>query len=87
MENLLAYLYSTIHTLLECVAKEEYEVAAALRDEIEFYISNACSYLSNNKLTKSTYEDIYENLIDLKSQIIKEVSDMLEVPIEKRIMI
>lgn len=87
MENLMSYLYSTNHTLLECVMSENYEVAAALRDEIDFYLINTCNYLLSNKLTKSTFEDVYVNLMDMNGQIIDEVSEMLEVPKEKRILI
>jgi len=87
MENLMSYLYSTNHTLLECVMDENYEVAAALRDEIEFYIVNCCKYLIYHKLTKATFDDVFVNLMDMNGQIIDEVSEMLSIPKEKRILI
>ena len=87
MENLIRYLYSTIHTLLECVNDEKYEIAAALRDEIEFYIINTCRYLIQHKLVKTNFDEIYFNIIELKLGIITEVSEMMDIPKEKRILI
>lgn len=87
MESLIKYLYATIHTLLECVNSEKYEAAAALRDEIEFYIINTCRYLTQNKLTATNFDEIYFNIIELKLSIIQEVSEMMDIPKEKRILI
>ena len=85
MENLISYLYQSIHLMLELVIDEEYEKAAQLRDEVEFYILSTSKYLTYNKLTKTELADIYDNLIELKINIIEEISDMMNIPIENRI--
>lgn len=87
MENLISYLYQTIHQMLELVIIEEYEKAAELRDEIEFYILSTCKYLEYYKLTNINISDIYENISDLKMSIISEVSEMLKIPDESRIVL
>lgn len=77
--ELCNYLSESISDMFIATEKEEYEIAAIIRDDIERKLKSIVEYLITNNLTTLDREDLAAELVSLKWQYIRMWETILEI--------
>jgi hypothetical protein len=80
MDGLCVFLNESILEMLILVEMEEYETAAATRDDIQNKIEQVKKALVNNKWTKLDEEQIHSELASLRDAYTKKWEDEIPFP-------
>ena len=83
MDKLIAWLFNQAYDMLFLTEKEQYEEAAKIRDDIEYKIIAASRLLIKKNMTVLSFEDLIYNLNEIKLGIFKEISGLLNIPLER----